>query len=70
MSPTLLLVAILVAAAVAVVIFVLLSQVEERQVIRETLRQLDGYEVENTRDQELLDPLKDRALRPLIEGIQ
>jgi preprotein translocase subunit SecG len=45
MSPTLLLVAILVAAAVAVVIFVLLSQVEERQVIRETLRQLDGYEV-------------------------
>lgn len=70
MSPTLLVVAILVAAAVAIVIFVVLSQVEERQVIRETLRQLDGYEVENTRDQELLDPLKDRALRPVVETLQ
>ncbi|MCP4437296.1 MAG: type II secretion system F family protein [Actinomycetia bacterium] len=70
MTPTLLIVSVLVALAVAVVVFVVLSQVEERQVIRETLRQLDGYEVENTRDQELLDPLRDRALRPFVHGIQ
>jgi tight adherence protein C len=37
--------------------------------VRESLRQLEGYEVENKRDQELLDPLKDRALRPLMEGL-
>ena len=70
MSPTLIIVSLLVAAAVAVAVFVVLSQVEERQVIRETLRQLDGYEVENTRDQELLDPLKDRAMKPVLEAVQ
>jgi tight adherence protein C len=69
MSPTLLIVSLLVAGTVAVVVFVVLSQIEERQMIRETLRQLDGYEVENTRDQELLDPLSERALRPLLEGL-
>ena len=37
--------------------------------VRESLRQLDGYEVENKRDQELLDPLRDRALKPLLDGL-
>jgi len=69
MSPVLLVSALLVAAAVAVGVYMVLSQIEERQMIRETLRQLDGYEVESTRDQELLDPLRDRALRPFIEGL-
>ncbi len=53
----------------SVAVFVVLSQIEERQMIRDTLRQLEGYEVESTRDQELLDPLSERALRPLLEGL-
>jgi tight adherence protein C len=60
---------LLIAGAVGAIIFTVLAQLDERQMVRESLRQLDGYEVENTRDQELLDPLKDRALRPLLDGL-
>ncbi|MCO5317883.1 MAG: type II secretion system F family protein [Microthrixaceae bacterium] len=63
------LVALMVAGGVAAAVFAVLSQIEERQMIRETLRQLDGYEVESTRDQELLDPLRQRALQPFLAGL-
>ncbi|MCB1271484.1 MAG: type II secretion system F family protein [Microthrixaceae bacterium] len=63
------LIALMVAGGVAAAVFVVLSQIEERQMIRETLRQLDGYEVESTRDQELLDPLRQRALQPFLAGL-
>lgn len=69
MSPTVLFAVLMVAGGVSAAVFVVLSQVEDRQMIRETLRQLDGYEVESTRDQELLDPLRDRALQPLVAGL-
>lgn len=58
---------LLMAAAAGAALYAVLSQVDERVVVRESLRQLDGYEVENQRDQELLDPLKDRAIKPLLE---
>ncbi|MFV0316874.1 MAG: hypothetical protein ACK5O2_07915, partial [Microthrixaceae bacterium] len=69
MSPMIVLSALMVAGGVAVAVFVVFTQVEERQMIRESLRQLDGYEVESTRDQELLDPLRDRALQPFLTGL-
>ena len=69
MAPTMILVALMVAGGVAAAVFAVLSQIEERQMIRETLRQLDGYEVESTRDQELLDPLRQRALQPFLAGL-
>src|SRR6266513_2170522 len=47
--------------AVALILFATLSQAEEKATIRQSLRQLTGYEVENVRDRELLDPL--RAIR-------
>jgi tight adherence protein C len=56
-------------AAVALVIFAIGAQADERSVVRSSLRQLDGYEVENVRDQELLNPLKDRALVPALQGL-
>ena len=37
--------------------------------MRASLRQLDGYEVENVRDQELLVPLRERALLPVLAGL-
>jgi tight adherence protein C len=64
-----LLFALLIAGAVAAVVFTVLSQLDERNMVRESLRQLDGYEVENQRDQQMLDPLRDRALAPLLEGL-
>jgi len=56
-------------AAIALVIFAVGGQADERSIVRSSLRQLDGYEVENVRDQELLNPLKDRALVPALQGL-
>ena len=56
-------------AAVGLVIFAIGTQADERSVVRSSLRQLDGYEVENVRDQELLNPLRDRALVPALKGL-
>lgn len=51
--------------AMAVVAFVVLGSAEERSTVRSTLRQLDDYEVENSRDQQLLVPLSERILKPV-----
>jgi tight adherence protein C len=56
-------------AGVALVAYALLSQAQERAVVRASLRQLDDYEVENVRDSELLNPLKDRAVTPVVKGL-
>jgi tight adherence protein C len=56
-------------AGVALVAYALLSQAQERAVVRSSLRQLDDYEVENVRDAELLNPLKDRAVTPVVRGL-
>jgi tight adherence protein C len=69
MDPTLLLGMLLLGAAVGLVIWTVLSQVNEKAVIRESLRQLEGYEVENLRDQELLAPVTERALAPVLHGL-
>ena len=50
----------------ALIAFTMLSQAQEKAVVRSTLRQLEEYEVENVRDTELLVPLKDRALMPVV----
>jgi tight adherence protein C len=57
------------AVFLAIVLFTVfaLSQAEEKATIRASLRQLSGYEIENQRDRELLDPLRDRALVPLTD---
>ncbi|MBK5222400.1 MAG: type II secretion system F family protein [Acidimicrobiia bacterium] len=55
--------------AIGLVIFFFLWQAEDKAVVRESLRQLDGYEVENLRDQELLVPLADRAFKPVLAGL-
>ena len=54
---------------IAFVIYYVAAQAEEKSVVRASLRQLDGYEVENVRDKELLNPLRDRALLPLLNGL-
>jgi tight adherence protein C len=69
MIPVLLLTTLLIAGAVGAVVFTVLSQLDERAMVRDSLRQLDGYEVESQRDQQMLDPLKDRVLAPLLGGM-
>ena len=54
---------------VAFVVYFVAAQAEEKSVVRASLRQLDGYEVENVRDKELLNPLKDRAIVPFVKSL-
>ena len=62
----LLLALLLAATAVAVAIWAVASTADEKATVRASLRQLDGYEVDNVRDQELLAPMKDRTLAPIL----
>ena len=56
-------------AAVGLGLFAVLSQAEEKAVVRASLRQLDDYEVESVREKELLAPIRDRAFAPLMHGL-
>jgi tight adherence protein C len=56
-------------AAIALVVFTVASQADEKATVRSSLRQLEGYEVEDVRDQELLKPVRERALLPVLEGL-
>src|SRR3954465_12547287 len=53
--------------AICLAVYALVGQAEEKATIRESLRQLGGYEIENQRDRELLDPLRQRALVPVTQ---
>src|SRR3954470_17660193 len=55
--------------ALALLIYVLATRVEERSTVRATLRQLDDYQLENEREKELLDPFQDRIVSPVLEKI-
>ena len=55
--------------ALALVIYAVASQVEERSTVRESLRQLDDYQLENEREKELLNPLGDRVVGPVLRRI-
>ncbi len=54
------------ALSVGLVIFSVVGGLEERAAVRNTLRQLDDYEVESIRDQELLAPLQERLVAPFV----
>lgn len=47
-------------------IYTVVAHVDEKSVVRNSLRQLEGYEVENVRDQQLLAPITERALVPVL----
>lgn len=56
-------------AAIGLVIWTVASQAHEKSVVRDSLRQLDDYEIDNVRDQELLNPLSERALVPVLGAL-
>lgn len=59
----------LLAGMLALIVYTLLAQANEKATVRDSLRQLEGYEVENVRDQELLAPVSERALMPILGGL-
>jgi tight adherence protein C len=69
MDGLLLLGGLLLGAAIALIVYTILTQLNEKAVVRNSLRQLDGYEVENVRDQELLVPFTERAVAPVLGGL-
>lgn len=60
---------VVIGAGLGAATWAVLTQVEEKAVVRSSLRQLDGYEVENVRDQELLKPVTERALVPVLGAL-
>lgn len=59
----------LLAISIGVGLWTVLSSADEKATVRASLRQLDGYEVDNVRDQELLRPMKDRTVAPIMERL-
>ena len=60
---------VLLAGAFALGIWAVASHFSEKSVVRTSLRQLEGYEVESVRDQELLAPVSERAVMPVIGAL-
>lgn len=60
---------LLLGGALGIIIYTVVSQLDEKRMVRESLRQLEGYEVENVRDQELLAPISERAFVPVLAGL-
>lgn len=54
---------------VAFVLYVVLTQAEDRLAARSTLRQLEGYELDNLREREMLNPLTERVLAPAGQAL-
>ena len=59
----------LIALAVGGILFTVLASADEKATVRASLRQLEGYEVDNVRDQELLKPVTDRTVKPLLDRL-
>lgn len=59
----------LVFVAIALGLFNVLTQADEKAAVRASLRQLDGYEVTDVRDQELLKPVRERAIEPVFQAL-
>lgn len=57
---------VLIAVAVGVGLWTVLAGADEKATVRASLRQLDGYEVDNVRDQELLKPMSERTVEPIM----
>jgi tight adherence protein C len=52
--------------AIGLVIYVVFARIQDRAVVRASLKQVDGYEVENLRDAEMLENVVTRALTPVL----
>jgi tight adherence protein C len=54
------------ACAFALVTYALLSQAQEKATVKASLRQLEDYEIDTIRDKELLAPIQQRVVLPVV----
>ncbi|MBV8162368.1 MAG: type II secretion system F family protein [Acidimicrobiia bacterium] len=52
--------------AICLAVYALAGSAEEKATIRESLRNLGGFDIDNERDRELLNPLRERAVQPVV----
>ena len=64
-----LMIAVVIGASVASLTFVIGSVTTERAEVRESLRRLEGYQIQDVRDQEMLAPVSERVIEPLLDGL-
>ena len=67
MTPVIL--SILMITAVLAGGYVIMQSVFAKAEVRESLRRLDGYQIQDMRDQEMLAPISERVLAPMVEGL-
>jgi tight adherence protein C len=60
---------LLLVSAIVLAVWATGSTIDEKATVRASLRQLDGYDVDNVRDQELLKPVRERTLAPVQERL-
>jgi tight adherence protein C len=64
-----LMIALVLGTSVAALTFVFGSVSAEKAEVRESLRRLEGYQIQDVRDQEMLAPISERVVEPLLEGL-
>ena len=64
-----LMIAIVIAAAVGALVYVVASTSIEKADVRDSLRRLEGYQIQDVRNQEMLAPISERVFEPLSEGV-
>ena len=64
-----LMIAVVIAVAVGGLVYVFASASMEKADVRDSLRRLEGYQIQDVRDQEMLAPISERVVAPLLEGL-
>ncbi len=59
----------LLALAIGLAIWTVAASADEKATIRASLRQLDGYQVDNVREQEMLKPTRERMVAPVMDRL-
>jgi tight adherence protein C len=55
--------------SLALVVYLIGSASAEKALMRESLNQLNDYEIENVRDKQLLNPFRDRTIKPILAAV-
>lgn len=58
------------AAALSLGAYTILSHLQDRQIVRDSLKTLEGYEVGTQRERELAAPLSQRLSAPVLEAVE
>jgi tight adherence protein C len=68
-TATPMMIALVIATAVGAFAYVIASSSIEKADVRESLRRLEGYQIQDVRDQEMLAPISERVVTPLLDGL-